>query len=163
MKRIIAILLTVLMVLSLAACSINTHGKNPDGSDSTQEQKDSKVDITKYKKDFAGMQSYLIDMELIDDSKDKKKETKASIIGAKQGVRYMFDATSFVEFYEFDTSATPDEAQKVYDSISDNGVYNVLDVEDMKGVVSSSGKFVMLYPATSKHDYSKIITEFKKF
>ncbi len=163
MKRIIAILLTVLMVLSLAACSINTHGKNPDGTDVTESQSDGKADITKYKKDFSGMQSYLVDMDLIDDSKDKKKETQADIIGAKKGVRYTLDASSFVEFYEFDTNATPDEAQKVYDDISNNGVYNVLDLEDMKGVVSNSGKFVMLYPANSKYDYSKIITEFKKF
>lgn len=157
MKKIIAILLTLIMVMSLAACSTGTIITSETTTDATEEPK---VDVSKYEKSFNGMQKYLIDMKLIDSK--NKVELQADVIGAKKGVRYTVGA-SFVEFYVFDTKSTPDEAVNVYDGIADGGIYKVLGIEDVKGEISSSGKYVMLYPATSTFDYSEIAEEFKKF
>ena len=109
------------------------------------------------------MQKYLVDMELLPSEDSAKSKTKADIVGAKAGVRYILNADSFVEFYQFDTKATPDEAQKLFDTVTDGGTYDVLGLTKLKGVVSDSGNFIMLYPANSKYDYSKITDEFKKF
>lgn len=160
MKRLIALLLTLLVVVSLSAC---TFGSRPLEQKATQAQEDDTPDITKYKKDFAGMQKYLVDMELLPTGDGIKSETKAEVLGAQKGVRYILDAENFVEFYQIDTKATPDEAQKLYDTVKDGGTYDVLGLSQLKGVVSDSGNFIMLYAASSKYDYSKIIEEFKKF
>lgn len=160
MKRLIALLLTLLVVVSLSAC---TFGSRPLEQKATQAQEDDTPDITKYKKDFAGMQKYLIDMELLPSEGSAKSKTKAEIVGAKAGVRYILDTENFVEFYQFDTKATPDEAQNLFDTVKDGGTYDVLGLTKLKGVVSDSGNFIMLYPADSKYDYAKIADEFKKF
>ncbi len=162
MKKFLAILLCVLTVVSLSACTMGTDlsKANQTSSEATEAQK---VDINKYDKDFQGMQDYLVELKLINDKKDNKTETQADIIGAKQGVRYKLDATNIVEFYEFDITATPDEAENVLSAFAKGESYNVLGIEDVKGVVSNSGKYVMLYPATSSYDYSKIEEEFVKF
>lgn len=164
MKRIIAVLLSVLLMISLAACTMGTDGTtlNQDPS-SVEETKAPKVDVTKYDKDFDGMLKYLEDMELLSDKDDAKTEMLAEIIGAKQGVRYTIDASNFVEFYEFDIDNLNDDAKALLSGIADGGTYKVLSLEDMKGVVSDSKKFVMLYPATSTYDFSKLTEELKNF
>ena len=164
MKRIIAVLLSVLLLVSLAACTMGTDGTtlNQDPS-AVEETKAPKVDITKYKKDFDGMLQYLEDMELLSDKKDAKTEMLAEIIGAKQGVRYKIDSTNFVEFYEFDIDNLNDDAKALLNGIADGGTYKVLSLEDMKGDVSDSEKFVMLYPATSTYDFSALTEELKNF
>ncbi len=160
MKRLVALLLTVLVIGSLCAC---TYGSRPADPTSAEATEDTTPDITKYKKDFAGMQKYLVDMKLLPTGDGVKSNTKAEVIGADKGVRYLIDAENFVEFYEINTKATPDEAQKVYDTVKDGGTYDVLGLAKVKGVVSDSGKFIMLYPASGTYDYSKMIEEFKKF
>ncbi len=162
MKRFLALLLCVLTIVSLSACTMGTDlsKMNQTSSEATEAEK---VDINKYDKDFDGMQEYLIELKLFNGKKDNKSETQADIIGAKQGVRYRIDATNIVEFYEFDITATPDEAENVLSAFKNGDTYNVLGIEDVKGVVSNSGKYVMLYPATSTYDYSKIEEEFVKF
>lgn len=164
MKRIIAVLLSVLLLVSLAACTMGTDGTtlNQDPS-AVEETKAPKVDITKYKKDFDGMLQYLEDMELLSDKKDSKTEMLAEIIGAKQGVRYKIDSTNFVEFYEFDTENLSADAKELLNGIADGGTYKVLSLEDMKGEVSGSEKFVMLYPAVSTYDFSALTEELKNF
>lgn len=164
MKRIIALMLTLLMVVALSACTMGTDGTTLNQNTSeTSATEAPKVDIEKYEKDFDGMQAYLIELELLSGDEDDKIETQADVIGAKTGVRYQLDTTNFVEFYEFDTAATPDEAVSVYDAISNGETYKVLGIEALKGEVSSSGKFIMLYPATSTYDFSELAEEFEKF
>ncbi len=164
MKRLVAILLSILVVVSLSACTMGTDGTklngNTEATDATQAPQ---ADIDKYSKDFDGMQEYLKELELISSKKDDKTVMQADLIGAKQGVRYKVDATNSVEFYEFDITATSDEAKNVLGAFKNSENYKVLGLEDVKGVVSSSGKYVMLYSATSAYDYSKIEEEFKKF
>ncbi len=164
MKRLVAILLSILVVVSLSACTMGTDGTklngNTEATDATQAPQ---ADIDKYAKDFDGMQEYLKELELVSSKKDDKTVMQADLIGAKQGVRYKIDTTNFVEFYEFDIAATPDEAEKVLSAFANDETYKVLGLEDVKGVVSNSGKFAMLYPATSTYDYSKIEEEFVKF
>ncbi len=162
MKRLVALLLTILVLVSLSACTMGTDGTklNQDPSAATEAPK---VDINKFDKNFDGMQAYLKELKLISSKDEDKTITQADVIGAKQGVRYKIDAVHFVEFYEFDTKATPDEAQKVFDAITADETYNVLGIEDVKGAVSDSKKYVMLYPVNSTFDYSEIIEEFKKF
>lgn len=162
MKKIIALLLIVLFMVSLTACSIDTTNA-PGATQATQKEEAPEIDINNYEKDFDGLQKYLVDMELIKDEKDFKIETNAQIIGAKKGIRYELDKTNFVELYELYTDSTPDEAQQVYDSIQDSGTYTVLNIRKMNGVYSSSGKYLLIYPADSTYDYSEIVEEFEKF
>ncbi len=164
MKRLIAILLSVMLIATLCACSMGTDGTKLSGDSSATDATEApEVDINKFSKDFDGMVKYLQELKLISSKDADKTVTNAELIGAKQGARFKCDATNFVEFYEFDTKATPDEAQKVFDAFEKDEVYKVLGIEDVKGVVSGSGKFVMLYPATSTYDYSEIEAEFVKF
>lgn len=158
MKKIFALLLIIAIAVSLTACMGTS--TSTESTSATEKVKVEDVDIKNYDKTFSGMQKYLKDLELITGD---ETEIQASIIGAKKGVRYMVDKVNFVEFYAFDTKATPDEAEKVYDAISNGDVYDCLGLQDLKGVVSSSGKYVMLYKADSTYDYSKIEKEFKKF
>ncbi len=158
MKRIIAILLVLIMTVSLTACMGG--GNTGETTPTEKPVKVEDVDIKDYDKTFAGMQKYLKDLQLIT---GEPTETQADVLGAKKGVRYSVDKTNFVEFYAFDTKATPDEAEKLYADIADGGKYNVLGLQDLKGVVSGSGKYVMLYKADSPFDYSKIEKEFVKF
>ena len=157
MKKIFAVLLIIAIAFSLTACMGTT---SSTGSTSATEVKVEDVDIKNYDKTFDGMQKYLKDLKLITGD---KTETQADIVGAKKGVRYNVDKTNFVEFYAVDITATPDEAQKMFDSIADGGTYDPLGLQGLKGVVSGSGKYVMLYKADSSFDYSKIEKEFKKF
>ena len=158
MKKIFAILLIIAIAVSLTACMGTTSGTS--ATTPTEKVKVEDCDIKNYERNFSGMLSYLYDLELITGD---KTETQADVVGAKKGVRYNVDKTNFVEFYAVDTDATPDEAEKMFDSIADGGKYNPLGLQDMKGVVSGSGKYVMLYKADSSFDYSKIEKEFKKF
>ena len=158
MKKIFAILLIIAMTVSLTACF--GAPASTDSTTATEKVKVEDVDIKNYEKNFSGMLSYLYDLELITGN---KTETQADVVGAKSGVRYSVDKTNFVEFYAVDTDATPDAAEKMFDSIADGGTYDPLGLQGMKGVVSSSGKYVMLYKADSTFDYSKIEKEFKKF
>ena len=164
MKRLVAILLSILVVVLLSACTMGTDGtKLNSGTEATETTQAPEVDIDKYAKDFDGMQEYLKELELISDKDSDKTVMQADLIGAKQGVRYKIDSTNSVEFYEFDITATPDEAKNILSSFKNSENYKVLGLEDVKGVVSDSGKYVMLYSATSAYDYSKIEEEFKKF
>ena len=158
MKRIVAILISVLILVSLSACTIGTDGTklgtNADATEATE---------APYDKTLDGMVEYLQELKLISKKDGDKTVTQAELIGAKSGYRFKLDATNFVEFYEIDTTATPDEAEKVIDAFTNGENYKVLGVEDVKGVVSGSGKYMMIYPATSTYDYSKIKDEFIKF
>lgn len=160
MKRIIAILLVVITLFAFAGCSIGTNNAPTEAKETKKtETSDAKADD--YKKNFDTMVKYFVDKEIV--SGDPVK-TRAELIGAQKGVRYMVKGRDFVEFYEINTKATPDEAQNLYDTVSQGKVYNVYNgVSQLKGAVSSSGKYIMLYPASSEYDYSKIIAEFKKF
>lgn len=164
MKRLIAVLLIVLVLMSLAACTMGTDGTQLGADSSATEATEApQADINKYEKDFDGLQSYLKDLELISSNEKDVTKTQADIVGAENGVRYKVDATNFVEFYEINTKEMTDEATAMVEAFSSDKTYKVLDMEEVKGEVSSSGQFVMLYPANSTYDYSKIAEEFKKF
>ncbi len=157
MKKIFAILLIVAIAISLTACM----GSGADtGSTKATEIKVEDVDIKNYEKTFSGMQKYLKDLKLISGD---KIELQADLIGAKKGVRYTADKVDFVEFYAFDLDNMTKEGKEVYDAISKGDTYDVLGLQEMKGVISKSGKYMMLYKADSTYDYSKIEKEFKKF
>lgn len=157
MKKIFAILLIVAIAISLTACM----GTGADtGSTKATEIKVEDVDIKNYEKTFDGMQQYLKDLKLISGD---KIELQADLIGAKKGVRYIADKTNFVEFYAFDLDNMTEEGQKMYDAISKGESYDPLGLQELKGAVSKSGKYMMLYKADSTFDYSKIEKEFKKF
>ena len=160
MKRLVALLLTVLILGSLCAC---TFGTKPVAQTSTEATEDATPKLPE-KKDFASMQKYLIDMKLLPSDENRKSKTNGEVIGVqKDGVRYILDTGDFVEFYQFETKSTPDEAQKLYDTVTGGGAYDVIGVTKLKGVVSDSGKFIMLYPENGTADYNAIAKEFKKF
>ena len=158
MKRLIAILLCVLMLFAFAGCTIGTDGlkeeKENDKTSSTNT-----ADKT-YEKNFDDLCKCLKDKGLVEGN---SKKIAAELIGAKKGVRYFVDKTNFVEVYEIDTKATPDEAEKMIGAVTKGEAYDVLGFSKLKGAVSASGRFVILYPQDSKFDYSKIIAELKNF
>lgn len=160
MKRIIAILLVVLTLFAFAGCSIGTNNA-PKETQESKETDTSKIKASDYKKDFNSMVKYFVKKELVS---GEQKTLAANIIGADKGVRYMLEGEDFVEFYQINTQATPDEAQELYNIVSNGKVYSVYNGASMlKGTVSSSGKYIMLYPDGSDYDYSTLIKEFKKF
>lgn len=164
MKRIIAVLLLVLFVCSLTACTMGTDGTALNGNtEATQQTQAPDVDIAKYDKDFDGMQEYLKEMKLVSSKDSDKIQMQADVVGAVNGVRYMIDSTHFVEFYEYDADNLSEQASEIIDTISKGETYNVLSLTNVKGAVSQSGKYMMLYPADSTYDYSEIIDEFTKF
>ena len=160
MKRFIAILLCVLTVMSFAGCTMGNNAALQAQREKENAEKNADTSKKEYEATFDGLVSNLMDKGLI---KGKGGELDASIIGAKNGKRYSTDDKNFVEIYEIDTKATPDEAQKMHDVVVSGGVYDVYGISKLKGAVSKSGNFVILYPASSKYDYSKIIEELKNF
>lgn len=160
MKRIIAILLVVISLFAFVGCSIGTDNA-PKKAEETKKTESKEVKADDYKKDFDSMVKYFEKKELV--TIDTRKMS-AEIIGAQKGVRCFIKGKDFVEFYQINTKATPDEAQNLYDTVSQGKVYSVMNgASELKGVVSGSGKYIMLYPASSSYDYSPLAKEFKKF
>lgn len=148
MKRVLAILLCMVMVVGMTACGAS----NEDSSSAENEEKvkvekveeddnepqsnEAKVeDTTQSEPTLSDLEEYLLDKGVVS---GEKTETYASIIGAEDGFKYL---DSDAEFYEYDVnseqykSLTPGEGgitaiNGKFVLIMDNGVENqeLLDV-----------------------------------
>lgn len=170
MKRMIAILLAAMMLIALTGC---VGGASYTVKNATTDEEAKAVKAEKYDKDFKGLQQYLLDkgyiyskMESSDGSSTEslKSEVYYDIIGATDGIRYYFtDKKTFVELYDF-SGKQDDTAKEILADIGDDGKFKVFDSGDeLTGVISKSGKYVIVYNESNKYDYAKITDELENW
>ena len=154
MKRIVALLAALIMVLSLTACfGTGTTGSTADEANA--------ADISAYDKDFKGLLAYIADSN----SGSATQELYYRILGADNGARIIFNNNPYVEVYDFssvvDNSATADsadpaKAQAILEDIADDGKFRPLeDGIEMTAVITDSGKYVIAWDETRSYDYAK--------
>lgn len=171
MKKLIAVLLAAMMIFALTGC---VGGTSYQVKNATSDEEAKAIKASKYDKDFKGLQQYLLDKGYIytkvenpNDAKDSVKLTSEvyyDIIGANDGIRYYFsDQRTFVELYDF-SGKQNDTAKKVLADIKDDGKFRAIDVGDeLTGVISKSGKYVIIYNAANQYDYAKITDELENW
>lgn len=165
MKKIIAILLAAAMTLALTGCF---GGNSTQIQNATTDEEAKKINAADYDKDFDGLIDYLLDKGYIfnkngaGDSLTSK--VKYDIVGADDGVRYYFtDNKTFVEIYDYSKKHN-ETAEKILADIKDDGKLRFIDgLDELTGVISKSGKYVIVYNANNKYDYEKITDELENW
>lgn len=149
MKKIIALMLALMLALSLTACF-----GAPNSNGSTADQAN-KLDVSTYSKDFEGLQKYISDSN----SNSAKSELYYELLGADNGVRFIFNNNPYVEVYDF-SKADNDTAKAILADIKDDGKFKPLpDGIEMNGVITDSGKYVIAWDSARSYDYSKVATD----
>ncbi len=171
MKKLTALLLAALMLLALTGCGGTSYSVRNATSDEEAEE----IKAADYKKDFDGLEQYLLDKGYIytkmysGDSDETgvtlKTDIHYDIIGAANGVRYYFtDNKTFIEIYDFTGKQDDATAKKILADIKDDGKFRVLEnLDELTGVISASGNFVIAYNANNKFDYEKITDELENW
>ena len=171
MKKILAVLLAAAMMFALTGC-IGTSSYSVRNATSDEEAKEISADA--YKKDYDGLQQYLLDKGYIyskmfagdddEDGIDLESEIFYEIIGANDGTRYYFtDQKTFVEIYDF-SGEQNDTAKKTLEDIKDDGKFKSIEAGDeLTAVISKSGKYVIAYNAKNGYDYDKITDELENW
>lgn len=152
MKRIIAIIAALIITaLSLTGCF--GMGTNT-ASGSTADQAEA-ADISTYSKDFEGLQKFITDRNTAE-----KQEIYYGIVGAKEGVRYVFNKNAYIEIYDF-TDTDSEKAKEIIYDIKDDGKFRPMeDGTVMTGVVTDSGNYVLAWDASRSYDYAgKVATD----
>lgn len=169
MKKIFTVLLIAVLVLSLAACGNNS------GSNTSTEAPTEAPALSTYTKDLRGLQQYLIDHSLVPSVKlasssatpgeaateateasDPRTPVYYDLLGANYGVRYYLSAVAFVELYDF-TGAGNATAQAILADIKDDGKFTLVDgLDELTGVISASGNYVIVYNAKNEYNYESI-------
>lgn len=168
MKKIIAILMAVVLVLSLAACT----GSKSDDTPTTV-----KHELDYYSNDFYGLQLYLVDYGLVpyvdlakfkpstaSDATPAEADTTGvrtalyyDEVGAVDGVRFLLTADAFIEVYDF-TGATGAKAKATLDAIKKDGKITVVEgMDPLNGKISKGGSFVILYNEKNDYEYDEIL------
>ena len=159
MKKIIALIAAVALVLSLSACFT----PNANNSDATSDQANA-ADITSYDKDFDGLVKYITDSG----SNYEKAEIYYDLIGADNGVRIVLNKNAFVEVYDFSSanSATADSAnaskvQDILNAVREYGKFKPIeDGAELTAAITESGKYVLAWDASRSFDYTgKVVTD----
>ena len=165
MKRLLAIILAAVLMLSLTACGAASNAIKHATSDEAAKE----IKPDKFSKDFQGLQDYLLEKGYIygKDGADNslKSDIYYDIIGAKDGVRYTFiDGRSFVEFYDY-SGELNDTAKKIIEDIKDDGKFQTVEnLYNLTGVLSGSGKYVLAYnPSNANKIYEKIADEMENW
>ena len=155
MKKIVALVAALVMVLSLTAClgTANT-------ADSTADEA-SNADISSYESDFKGLVDYIAD----NNSGCTMQELYFDILGADHGARVIFNNNPYVEIYDFSSvvdsaatadSADPEKAKEILEDIKDDGKFRPMaDGIEMTAVITDSGKYVIAWDASRGFDYEK--------
>ena len=158
MKKMIALLAALVIMLSLTGCF--GMGVNPGATADEAEA----GDISSYDKDFDGLVKYISDSN----ASNEKQEIYYDIIGAKNGVRLIFNKNPYVEIYDFSniadgtgSSEHPDTARAILQSVRDNGKFRPLENGvELTAVITDSGRYVVAWDATRSYDYdNKVATE----
>jgi len=170
MKKILAILLAAAMIIALTGC---VGGASYEVKNATSDEEAAEIKADNYTKDYDGLISYLLDKGYIynymystaDDSKEElTSEVYYDIIGANNGIRYYFtDKKTFVEIYDF-SGEQNETAKKVIEDVKDDGKFRAIDAGDeLTGVLSKSGKYMIIYNASNKYEYDKITDELENW
>ena len=160
MKKPLAMLMVVALVLSLTGCF--GVGNN---SDSSADQANAR-DVSEYDKDFDGLTEYISDRV-----KSTKIDLAYEILGADDGVRFVVNNNPYVEVYDFSSavatadsaakSSDPEKAKEILASIEDNGKFQPLEGGiEMAAVITDSGRYVLAWDESRSYDYKgKIVTD----
>ena len=172
MKKLLAILLAAATMFALTGCF---GGSSYQVKNATSDEEAAEISAKDYKKDFDGLLQYLLDKGYIynylyDDKNTEKPKQKmtsevyADIIGADQGIRYYFpDGKTFIEIYDY-SGKQNDTAKKILADIKDDGKFRAIEAGDeLTGVISKSGKYVIVYNAANKYEYDKITDELENW
>ena len=160
MKKLIALIMAVALVLSLSACFM----PNANNNSSTEDQAEA-ADVSSYDKDFDGLVQYIKDRN----SGCTEQELYYDIVGADNGTCLILNKNSFVEIYDFtsciegdstaDSAASPEsqaKAQAVLADIRERDKFRpVEDGIELTAVITDSGKYVIAWDATRGYDYDK--------
>ncbi len=163
MKKVLAILLAAAMIFALTGC---VGGSPYEIKNATSDEEAAEISAKSYTKDYDGLVDYLLDKGYIYNYLYNKNDgTKVSlkndiyydIIGANNGARYYFtDQKTFIEIYDYSGDQN-DTAKKILEDIKDDGKFKAISSGDeLTGVISKSGKYVIAYNANNKADYTKI-------
>lgn len=160
MKKIIALIAAVALVLSLSACFMPNANNN---SDSSSEQANA-ADVTSYEKDFDGLVKYITDRG----SNYEKMDIYYDLLGADNGARIVLNKNAFVEVYDFSgvSSATADsanasKAKDILNAVRENGKFKPIeDGAELTAAITDSGKYVLAWDASRSFDYTgKVVTD----
>ena len=154
MKKIIALIAALALVLSLSACFMPNANNN---SESTSDQANA-ADITSYDKDFDGLVKYINDRG----SNYEKMDIYYDLIGADNGVRIVLNKNAFVEVYDFSgASANTAKAQDILNAVRENGKFKPIeDGTELTAAITDSGKYVLAWDASRSFDYTgKVVTD----
>ena len=154
MKKIIALIAAMALVLSLSACFMPNANNN---SESTSDQANA-ADITSYDKDFDGLVKYINDRG----SNYEKMDIYYDLIGADNGVRIVLNKNAFVEVYDFSgASANTAKAQEILNAVRENGKFKPIeDGAELTAAITDSGKYVLAWDASRSFDYTgKVVTD----
>ena len=121
MKKIIALVTALILVLSLAACGGNTGSSTADES--------AKADVSTYTKDFEGLQKYIADRN----QNGTTAEIYYDILGADNGVRYVLNGNAYVEIYDF-SKADNATAKAILEDVKDDGVFVFVSLDAVEVV-----------------------------
>ena len=154
MKKIIALIAAVALVLSLSACFMPNANNN---SDSSSEQANA-ADVTSYDKDFDGLVKYITDRG----SNYEKMDIYYDLLGADNGARIVLNKNAFVEVYDFSgvSSATADsanasKAKDILNAVRENGKFKPIeDGAELTAAITDSGKYVLAWDASRSFDYT---------
>ena len=88
---------------------------------------------------------------------DPRTPVYYDLLGADYGIRYALTATAFVELYDFSTADNA-TAKAILADIKDDGKFTMVDgLDELTGVISKSGKYVIVYNEKNSYDdYAKI-------
>ena len=162
MKKIIALMAAVALVLSLSACFTPNANSN---SESTSDQANA-ADVSTYDKDFDGLVKYITDRG----SGYEKMDIYYDMLGADNGARVVLNKNAFVEIYDFSSvasdgatadSSNPTKAQEILNTIRENEKFKPIDDgAELNAVITSSGKYVIAWDQTRSFDYTgKVVTD----
>lgn len=191
MKKIIALLLIAVLMVTLTGC----FGKK---SSSSTESATEPPALSTYTKDFWGLQQYLVDYSLVpavkltnptataseatpaeaattatEATSEVRTSIYAELVGADQGARFLLNGSAFIEIYDF-SNADNEIAKRILAEIKENskkddskkdetastlvkGTFTVVDgLDELTGVISKSGKYVIAYNASNSYEYDTI-------
>ena len=177
MKRIILTLLAILLIAAFAVgCGVEDP-LNPNktvADDDSGEQTDQTANDANYDDSIEGIYNYMLDLGLI--NKSDPTAMAADLIGAEEGNKYSYRLNGTqvtVELYSYDTENLNDTAKEILDSLKATGSFEILDLGEVKAVLSDSGKYLLVYSDKAFDSnkpneknierYDRFVAEFKKF
>ena len=155
-KIILSVISVVAAAVLLCGCS---RGNGLPGVKTEDAPKAASVKQSDYNNDLEGLEKYLNALGYIPDDCKPVEMTLCSVIGAKDGDRYIFNVNGTnvaIELYEYDTDDLNEDAQRVLDEIKETGKFHVFKDKSIDGdntypaIISDNGKYMMIYNDPSK-------------